>query len=170
MRSILFYQLIKPRIFLRTYASSKKSQVSAFTVFDRKAKKLQRNRAALDIETSKQVDYLKDEVAHRLVDRLLDIKRNYDTIVDLGCGCGHIVKYMDHDISKKLVMCDMSEKMLERDKNIKYDVEVERIVVDEESLPFEENSLEAVISNLSLHWVNDLPDSIPKICVIHVIY
>ncbi|CAG8468143.1 22600_t:CDS:10 [Gigaspora rosea] len=163
MRSILFYQLIKPRIFLRTYASSKKSQVSAFTVFDRKAKKLQRNRAALDIETSKQVDYLKDEVAHRLVDRLLDIKRNYDTIVDLGCGCGHIVKYMDHDISKKLVMCDMSEKMLERDKNIKYDVEVERIVVDEESLPFEENSLEAVISNLSLHWVNDLPGTMIQI-------
>ncbi|CAG8827654.1 26099_t:CDS:2, partial [Racocetra persica] len=56
---------------------------SAFTVFDRKAKKLQRDRAALDIEASKQVDYLKDEVAYRLVDRLLDIKRKYDTIVDL---------------------------------------------------------------------------------------
>ncbi|CAG8765069.1 33995_t:CDS:2, partial [Gigaspora margarita] len=42
-------------------------------------------------------------------------------------------------------------------------VEVERIVVDEESLPFEENSLEAVISNLSLHWVNDLPGTMIQI-------
>lgn len=36
-------------------------------------------------------------------------------------------------------------------------VEVERRVVDEEILPFEENSLEAVVSSLSMHWVNDLP-------------
>ncbi|CAG8680358.1 2786_t:CDS:2, partial [Racocetra persica] len=92
-----------------------------------------------------------------------DIKRKYDTIVDLGCGCGHVVKHIDQDISKKLLMCDMSEKMLERDKNVTYDVEVERIVVDEELLPFKENSLEAVISNLSLHWVNDLPGTMIQI-------
>ncbi|CAG8662253.1 12422_t:CDS:2, partial [Racocetra fulgida] len=122
---------------LNTEINSSNPQTSAFTVFDRKAKKLQRDRAALDIEASKQVDYLKDEVAYRLVDRLLDVKRKYDTIVDLGCGCGHVVKHIDQDISKKLLMCDMS--------------------VDEELLPFKENSLEAVISNLSLHWVNDLP-------------
>ena len=74
----------------------------------------------------------------------------------MGSGCGHIIKHVDEDMMKKLIMCDMSSKMLERDKNLKYDVDVERIVVDEELLPFEENSLEAVLSNLSLHWVNDL--------------
>jgi len=31
------------------------------------------------------------------------------------------------------------------------------MVVDEELLPFEENSLEAVVSSLSMHWINDLP-------------
>jgi NADH dehydrogenase [ubiquinone] 1 alpha subcomplex assembly factor 5 len=36
-------------------------------------------------------------------------------------------------------------------------VDVERRQVDEEYLPFEENSLEAVVSSLSLNWVNDLP-------------
>ena len=76
--------------------------------------------------------------------------------MDLGSGCGHIVKHVDGDITKRLIMCDMSSNMLERDKDVKYDVNVERIVVDEELLPFKENSLEAVISNLSLHWVNDL--------------
>lgn len=36
-------------------------------------------------------------------------------------------------------------------------VQVERKVVDEEYLPFKEDSLEAVVSSMSMHWVNDLP-------------
>jgi hypothetical protein len=40
-----------------------------------------------------------------------------------------------------------------------YSVEVERIHADEENLlkSVESNSQEAVVSCLSLHWVNDLP-------------
>lgn len=55
------------------------------------------------------------------------------------------------------------EKALNRDKDVKYEVEVERRVVDEELLPFEENSLEAVVSSLSLNWVNDLPGALIQI-------
>lgn len=36
-------------------------------------------------------------------------------------------------------------------------VPIERIVCDEELLPFEENSQDAIMSCLALHWVNDLP-------------
>lgn len=36
-------------------------------------------------------------------------------------------------------------------------VKPERIVTDEEILPFEDNEFDLVISNLSLHWINDLP-------------
>lgn len=36
-------------------------------------------------------------------------------------------------------------------------VPIERIHCDEESLPFEEDSHDAIMSCLSLHWVNDLP-------------
>lgn len=35
--------------------------------------------------------------------------------------------------------------------------------VDEENLPFPENSLEAVVSSLSLNWVNDLPGTLIQI-------
>lgn len=55
------------------------------------------------------------------------------------------------------------EKSLNRDIDIPYEVEVERIVVDEEHLPFEENSLDAVVSSLSLNWVNDLPGALIQI-------
>merc|ERR1712017_27451 len=37
------------------------------------------------------------------------------------------------------------------------DIEIENVVGDEEYLPFEENYFDLVVSNLSLHWVNDLP-------------
>jgi NADH dehydrogenase [ubiquinone] 1 alpha subcomplex assembly factor 5 len=55
------------------------------------------------------------------------------------------------------------EKALYRDKDIPYEVEVERRIVDEENLPFAENSLDAVVSSLSLNWVNDLPGTLIQI-------
>ena len=40
-------------------------------VFNRKIKHLQKDRAAQNVEESRNVDYLKDEVATRLCERLL---------------------------------------------------------------------------------------------------
>jgi hypothetical protein len=40
-------------------------------VFNRNTKRLQKQRAAQDVESSRRVDYLKDEVAVRLCERLL---------------------------------------------------------------------------------------------------
>jgi NADH dehydrogenase [ubiquinone] 1 alpha subcomplex assembly factor 5 len=42
------------------------------------------------------------------------------------------------------------------------------MVVDEELLPFEENSLEAVVSSLSMHWINDLPGMsyVQGVCIV----
>ena len=38
-----------------------------------------------------------------------------------------------------------------------------RIQADEEWIPIKDNSVDIVISNLSLHWVNDLPGSLIQI-------
>lgn len=40
-------------------------------VFNLKAKQLQKDRAAINVDQSRKVDYLKDEVAMRLCERLL---------------------------------------------------------------------------------------------------
>ena len=40
-------------------------------VFNRRVKQLQKERAASDVEGSRKVDYLRDEVASRLTERLL---------------------------------------------------------------------------------------------------
>lgn len=43
----------------------------SFQVFDRDVKRLQKDRAAANVEESRTVDYLKDEIAARVADRLL---------------------------------------------------------------------------------------------------
>ncbi|SAL98377.1 hypothetical protein [Absidia glauca] len=129
------------RLAHRTYSTVAPTPM-AFQVFDRHVKKLQKDRAAAQKDQSRVVDYLKDEVAARVSDRLLDIKREFGTVVDLGAGC---------------------EQALNRDADQTYEVDVERRQVDEEYLPFEENSLEAVVSSLSLNWVNDLPGALIQI-------
>lgn len=76
--------------------------------------------------------------------------------------------------STKLTAC--VEKALYRDADVTYDsrsygllyciaprlktalVPVERILLsDPETLPFEENSQDCIMSSMGMHWVNDLP-------------
>ncbi|KAI7902926.1 S-adenosyl-L-methionine-dependent methyltransferase [Cokeromyces recurvatus] len=148
---------------IRSLSIRRHYTTAPFQVFDRHAKRLQRDRAALDVEQSRTVDYLRDTVAARVADRLLDVNRSFNTVVDLGSGCGHIIKHVKKEKMNKLIMCDMSEKALNRDINIPYEVQVERRVIDEEHLPFPENSLDAVVSSMSLNWVNDLPGTLIQI-------
>lgn len=56
--------------FSRLYAIQASGSPS-FQVFNRHTKYLQKERAAADVERSRQVDYLRDEVAMRLSERLL---------------------------------------------------------------------------------------------------
>ena len=124
-------------------------------VFNRQAKRLQKNRAAL-LPNTDDYDYLKDEVARRIVDRLSDVSRHFPLVLDLGCGKGHVAKALTKSHVTSLVQCDQSEEMLKR-SFINPDIPTKTLVVDEEFLPFDRNTFDAVLSSLSLHWVNDLP-------------
>ena len=131
------------------------NESSAMNVFNRKAKRLQKNRAALK-SNGDECDYLKDEVASRLVDRLGDVSRHFPLVLDLGCGKGHIAKYLTRGHVGSLVQCDLSEEMIKK-SFVHPEIPTRRLVVDEEFLPFKANTFDAVLSSLSLHWVNDLP-------------
>ncbi|KAK9899973.1 S-adenosyl-L-methionine-dependent methyltransferase [Cystobasidium minutum MCA 4210] len=140
---------------------------SAYAVFDRATKIKQKNRAVQrDVEHSRLTDYVKDEVAANLVERLLDIKKRYPVIVDFGSGAGHIVKHLDREITQKVIMCDSAQDLLYRDSEEEYDVDVERIVLDEENFSphtLKPDSQDVIMSNLALHWVNDLPGTLIQI-------
>ncbi|KAF8076709.1 hypothetical protein FPV67DRAFT_1714822 [Lyophyllum atratum] len=141
--------------------SPRTGTVGPYQVFDRNVKRIQKDQAAARDggARSTTVDYVRDEVADRMMERFLDIKRKFNCILDLGSGPGHFSKLLELDKTKKSIMIDASEKTLNRDPDSEFEVEVKRIHGEEENLLqiVEPNSQEAIVSCLSLHWVNDLP-------------
>ncbi|CAK9831813.1 Arginine-hydroxylase NDUFAF5, mitochondrial [Anthophora retusa] len=128
---------------------------SVMYVFNRNTKLLQRERAAHAPDV-KVYDYIKDEVGYRLADRIFDIKKNFKRALDLGCGRGHVSKHILAENIEELILSDMSPTFLQQ-AEVNEGIKVSRINMDEEHFSFEPDSLDLVISSLSLHWVNDLP-------------
>ncbi|TFK93637.1 S-adenosyl-L-methionine-dependent methyltransferase [Polyporus arcularius HHB13444] len=143
------------------------NSVGPFQVFDRNVKRMQKDRAAARDggERSRTVDYVRNEIADALSERMQDIKRKFSSVLDLGSGPGHFSKLLDPEVTQKVVMIDSSEKLLNRDPDEEFEVPVERIHADEENLlqVVPRNSQEAIVSCLSLHWVNDLPGILVQI-------
>lgn len=128
---------------------------SVMYIFDRNAKMLQRERAARATDV-KLYDYIKDEVGYRLADRVFDIKKDFRKVLDLGCGRGHVSKHILPDSVGELILADVSSTFVHQAETTE-GLKASRIVMDEEDFSFEPDSLDMVISSLSLHWVNDLP-------------
>lgn len=135
---------------------------SVMNIFDRTAKIKQKERAA-SLPNIEIYDYLKEEVGYRLADRIFDIKRQFKCALDLGCGRGYVSKHVVPENVQKLIMCDNSPSYVDQAAPPAEGVIVERLVVDEEQLPFQKDSVDLVISNLSLHWVNNLPGTFSQI-------
>lgn len=152
--------------------SASNSRPFSVMVFNRNMKVAQRDRAAT-MPDSQDYDYLRNEVAKRLVDRLLDINRKFPVAVDLGCGSGHVSKLLgERGGVEKLIQLEMSPSALKRDFQISKSDYPEAVpptrtewysVADEEYLPLKPNSVDLVISSMSLHWVNDLPGCLDQI-------
>ncbi|MCJ1452716.1 hypothetical protein MMC28_003059 [Mycoblastus sanguinarius] len=147
-------------------------------VFNDNTKHLQRERAASDIETSRRVDYLRDEVAARLCERLLDIKRDFPSVLDLGANACNIARALTQPpdpssppLSTRLshlTSADTSSTLLHRDDHLPFNdllTSHTRTTLPplDQSLPFAPQSFNAVLSSLSLHWVNDLPSMLSQI-------
>lgn len=169
----------RSRSFRRGYAVQAPG-APTLEVFNQHIKHLQKERAAKNAEQSRQSDYLKDEVAQRLVDRLLDTTRSYPRVLDLGANSCNIARALgrpqlptpqipeDVPVAPKiplneriqeLVCADVSHSMLHRDDGVEeIPVKITKEVLPSlETLPYSAGSFDAVLSSLSLHWVNDLP-------------
>lgn len=109
--------------------------------FDRRVVRLHRAAAA----GNRQADFLFVDVADRLADRLDDITRRFPVALELGARHGAV--------SRALAGKNKTDFLVEADLSPAF---ARHLAVDEERLSFAPSSLDAVISNLALHWVNDL--------------
>jgi NADH dehydrogenase [ubiquinone] 1 alpha subcomplex assembly factor 5 len=154
-------------------------------IFNENTKYLQKERSAANAQYSRQVDYLKEEVAQRLVDRLLDINRQFPRVLDLGANSLQVANALSKPpiiapelpdgageakvpLSERihhLTCADVSPVALHRDDDLPAPaVPITKEVLSSlETLPYEPNTFDAVISSLSLHWVNDLPSSLASV-------
>jgi SAM-dependent methyltransferase len=126
--------------------------------FDRQAVRAHRDRAAADFA---ERDFLFRETADRLVDRLDDIRREFSAILDLGCHAGGLgATLKTRSGISRLVQCDFSPLMAETARRTNG---IATFTADEEALPLAEASFDLITSNLSLHWVNDLPGALVQL-------
>lgn len=125
-------------------------------IFDRKAKKIQRNRAA-QLDEYDVCQYVKEEMAQRVADKVFDLTKFSDVCIDIGCGGGYIASNLIKENVAVILQCDMSAGLIKRSCGVvDAEVPVLSIVADESMAPFREQSADLIVSSLSAHWINDL--------------
>lgn len=111
-----------------------------------------------------------------------DINRHFDHVLDLGanaCNIAHALTLPDPDPDPSkpsspalatrishLTAADSSRSTLYRDVDLPFNQEINltrEVLVDEETLPYEGNTFDAVLSSLSMHWINDLPSLLAQV-------
>ncbi len=125
--------------------------MSAPHVFDRRAVRLHRDRAAKLVH---RVTPVLEHSAERLLDRLDDTTRTFTAALDLG-GRG-VVAPLLRARGMAVVSADLSQRMAAL-HGAPY------VAADAEWLPFAPACFDLVVANLSLHWVNDLPGALIQI-------
>ena len=126
----------------------------SMTIFNRRTVRRHRDRAAAGFG---EHDFLIHDVGDRLADRLDDVRRTFPLALDFGCHDGTLDRLLNgRGGIETLVRCDLSEKMATRSGPL-------AITADEEFLPFAPACFDLALSNLSLHWVNDLPGTLAQL-------
>jgi len=120
-------------------------------IIDRLSVRRNHNRAASDFA---DFDFLIENVADDLMERLADSTRRFARALDLGGHTGALARRLANrtDI-ETLLSADSAEAMVARADGL-------RLVADEEYLPIADGALDLIMSCLTLHWVNDLPGTL----------
>lgn len=156
------------------------------TVFDRTAVRAHRDRAATRADTraatkgagrAEGPDFLFHEVAARLGERLGEVRRRFPMALELGCrdgalsralaGSGAVGTLVRADLSPAFAAFAAGARAGAGDRAGEGGkvggAPGPALAADEEHLPFAPEVFDLVVSNLSLHWVNDLPGTLIQI-------
>lgn len=123
----------------------------AIQIFDRRAVRRHRARAA-GIGTA---EFLFEESAARLADRLDDVTRKFSRTLILGARRGAMGEALaERGTGELLVETDDAPAFLAPPRASA------RVAAEGEALPFAAASFDLVLSPLALHWTNDLPGAL----------
>ena len=102
-----------------------------------------------------QYSLIQKEVAQRLYDRLSSIKIKPMSILDIGCGTGHLSDMLFRLYPDANITClDISFNMLE--ESYKKNGNLSCILSDAENMPFKNNKFDLIISSFTLHWCDEI--------------
>jgi SAM-dependent methyltransferase len=134
------------------------SDPSATTLFDRRAWRLHRDRAArLAQDQAGAADFLHAEIADRLLDRLDLVGREFPLALDLGARDGALSRaLMQRPGTVQVVAAEPSAAFLAG-------APPPRVAADPELLPFGDASFDLIASVLALHWTADLPGALVQL-------
>jgi SAM-dependent methyltransferase len=126
--------------------------MAAPRLFDRKLLLARRLRARREgAET-----FLLDATAADLVERLSAVKRRFTLALDLGTPGEPLAAALRQSGQVDGIIAGEPLAALRADR-------APRVVADEEAIPFGNETLDLVVSALSLQWVNDLPGALAQI-------
>jgi NADH dehydrogenase [ubiquinone] 1 alpha subcomplex assembly factor 5 len=130
-----------------------RSEDLSFMLFDRRAWRLHRDRAA----RRGCVEFLHAEVADRLTERLDDANREFRVVLDLGAHNGALSSALAcRPGIEWAVAADGSFGFLEQLSGM-------RVAADPDLIPFRDRSFDLIVSMLELHWAGDLPGALVQI-------
>ena len=120
-------------------------------LFDRARVARNRDRASSDYE---EYAFLKGRESNQLLERLKDSPRKFDHALDLFAHDGRASEaLLRSEIAQRVTALDSSAGMIKVLKS----KGLSAIQVKNDAIPFEPESIDLVVSVLSLHWINDLP-------------
>jgi len=108
--------------------------------------------------------FLLDQVADEFANRLRLVLRRFDLAVDLGTPTAAVRTALLRDGSIGTIVA--LDPMMDAARHLSGDHAAAvglRVVADEEALPFADNTLDLVVSGLSLQAVNDLPGALAQV-------
>ncbi|HZT46880.1 MAG TPA: methyltransferase domain-containing protein [Hyphomicrobiaceae bacterium] len=123
-------------------------------IFDRALLVRRRNRAAAGIRGH---EFLLAWVADDLMERLAATRRTFRIALDLGAHHGLIAERLRRTGSVEMMVA------AEAAWGLLAQCGATRVQADEEALPFRDQSLDLVVSGLSLQLVNDLPGALVQV-------
>lgn len=127
-------------------------------LFDRALVRQHRSRSACSLA---EHDFLLKRAIEDIGDRLVTITRNFGRALMLGGGGNGVALLKElapeaYAKAKTWVESDLSPKRATMADGLS-------LALDEEALPFADESFDLIVSPLALHWTNDLPGALIQI-------